>query len=458
VRTIAVFLLLSCVNTLLLAQQPENKTSSPAPNVILIIGDDQAWTDFGFMGHEDIETPNLDRLAAESLTFTRGYVPTSLCRPSLASIISGLYPSQHDISGNDPTIPAGLKGNPRNDKAYLETCEKLISKIDSIPTIPRLLKSKGYASLQTGKWWEGNFRRGGFDEGMTHGDINRGGRHGDEGLKIGREGLQPIFNFIESNREKPFFVWYAPFLPHTPHNPPQQLLDKYLDEGRPIELAKYYAMCEWFDQTCGELLDYLVQHNLTENTMVIFVNDNGWIQRTGKTEVPKNWGRSFAPRSKQSPYEGGVRTPIMIRWPARIKPAMDKSTLVSSIDIAPTILDACGIEKTKRMSGVSLLDGGVAASKRKTVYGEIFAHDIADIDNPSKSLVYRWLVNGDMKVIMPMPGEVGRYKTVHGELTRQSEFYNLANDPGELNTLKNLDAETKEQLSSRLAKFFGEIK
>ena len=263
------------------------------PNIVLIISDDQAWTDYGFMGHGEIKTPNLDKLASQSLTFTRGYVPTSLCRPSLASIITGLYPAQHHISGNDVAL-----GTP-NRKA---TVARLKGKIKSLDTLPRLLAGKGYLSLQTGKWWEGSYADGGFTHGMTHGDRDRGGRHGDEGLKIGREGLQPIYDFMEEAGAKPFFVWYAPFLPHTPHNPPKRILEKYELDGRPPALAKYYAMCEWFDETCGELVDHIDEKGLSENTIVIYVTDNGWIQRTYQTEVPEKWNKPFAPGSKQSPF------------------------------------------------------------------------------------------------------------------------------------------------------------
>jgi uncharacterized sulfatase len=102
----------------------------------------------------------------------------------------------------------------------------LISHIDPLPTLPKMLKEVGYVSFQTGKWWEGNFSRGGFDEGMTRGFPEPGGRHGDEGLAIGRETMQPIDDFIDRNKERPFFIWYAPMLPHDPHTPPQALLDK----------------------------------------------------------------------------------------------------------------------------------------------------------------------------------------------------------------------------------------
>lgn len=454
-RYIKSFLLI-CICFSALVSTTVAQEQNQKPNVVLIIGDDQAWNDFGFTGHEHIKTPNLDRLAKQSVTFTRGYVPTSLCRPSLASIVTGLYPSQHHISGNDPAIPAGLTGNARSDDDYMNTCEQLIAKIEQVPTLPRLLKQHGYKSMQTGKWWEGNYSRGGFDSGMTHGDAKRGGRHGDQGLKIGRQGLEPIFEFIQDNKDDPFFVWYAPFLPHTPHNPPQRLLEKYTVDGRPPALAKYFAMCEWFDETCGQLLDFLDQQQLAKNTVVIFVNDNGWIQRTANSAVPQGWRRSFAPKSKQSPYDGGLRTPIMIRWPGQLQPRIDNTTPVSSIDIAPTILAACGANKTDRMTGLSLLDGGAQAKKRNAVYGEIFAHDIANIDDPNESLLYRWVVEGEFKFIQPNEGKIGRYKTVHGNLARPAELYNLTQDPFETKQLNN--DQVKSQLQNKMTTFFSQLK
>ena len=110
----------------------------------------------------------------------------------------------------------------------------------------------------------------------------KGGRHGDKGLKIGREGMQPIHDFIDlaMKEDKPFLIWYAPFLPHTPHNPPEHLLKKYTKEGREKDVAKYYAMCEWFDQTCGELTEAIDQRNLRDNTIFIYICDNGWVAKS----------------------------------------------------------------------------------------------------------------------------------------------------------------------------------
>ncbi|WP_339911710.1 sulfatase [Symmachiella dynata] len=379
------------------------------PNVVMIISDDQAWTDFGFMGHRDIKTPHLDQLARESAVFTRGYVPASLCRPSLATMITGLYPHQHKISGNDPP-----KGTDR---------QLMLKHIQNVPTIPRLLGEQGYRSHQSGKWWEGNYRLGGFTAGMTHGDPKRGGRHGDDGLKIGRQGMEPIFDFIRESKDEPFFLWYAPFLPHSPHNPPERLLKKYEKPGRSIHVARYYAMCEWFDETCGELLDFLDKNNLADDTLVVFVTDNGWIQSTDS--------RRYAPKSKRSQYDGGIRTPIMLRWPGKIAPG-ENTTLASSIDLAPTILKACGIDPPASMPGIDLVSVATGhPTPRTAIHGEIFAHDIADIDSPRASLLYRWVIQGHWKLIVPADKSAG------------VELYDLDADPHET---KNLAAEHADKV------------
>lgn len=379
------------------------------PNVVIILADDIRWSDYGFMGHEAIRTPRLDRLALESLVYTRGYVPTSLCRTSLMSLISGQYPHQHGITGNDPP-----KGTPR---------EKLLKYIDRAPTIPKLLMPRGYLSLQTGKWWEGSYERGGFTHGMSHGDPTRGGRHGDDGLKIGRQGIEPIRKFLDETGGKPFFLWYAPMLPHQPHNPPPRLLEKYRDKTDSPHVAKYWAMCEWFDETCGELLDELAERKLSESTLVIYLADNGWVQDPMKA--------AFGLRSKRSRYDGGLRTPMMLRWPGRIAPGRDERTLVSSIDIAPTILAACGAKPDPRMPGVDLRDA-TKARERDAVYGAVFEHDIPDIDQPASGLQHRWCIAGEWKLTVDAHGKT-------------AELFNVVSDPDEQAEVsaKHLDAVAK---------------
>src|SRR5690606_38324744 len=97
--------------------------------------------------------------------------------------------------------------------------------------------------------------------------------------KIGRETMQPVLDFIDDAGSKPFFLWFAPMLPHSPHNPPERLLAKYRNRTDSIHIARYHAMCEWWDEVCGQLLDALDQRGLRDNTFVVYTCDNGWIQR-----------------------------------------------------------------------------------------------------------------------------------------------------------------------------------
>jgi hypothetical protein len=153
----------------LLPVNPWRAADAPVPpNVVMIVGDDMAWTDFGFMGHDVVKTPRLDALAGESAVFPNGYVPTSLCRASLATLLTGEYAHQHRICCNDP--PDGVARDAMHPF------------IREAPALPRLLAGAGYASLQTGKFWEGHFSNAGFTDGMTE-----TGRHGDAGLVIGRQ-------------------------------------------------------------------------------------------------------------------------------------------------------------------------------------------------------------------------------------------------------------------------------
>jgi len=396
----------------------ENDGDHARPNIILILSDDQAWTDYGFMGHDHIQTPHIDRLAREGCTFTRGYVPTSLCRPSLASIITGLYPHQHGILGNDPVFPGREKlGYEKEffiqrgifDKGNQERFEKLTS-------LPDLLKEKGYVSFQSGKWWEGNYSTGGFDSGMTLGDPRQGGRHGDEGLAIGREGMAPVFRFIDdaAEKEQPFFLWYAPFMPHRPHTPPDTLLEKYIDVAPSVNVAAYWAMCEWFDYTCGQLTDYIDKLELTENTVFVYVCDNGWEQEID--------GGDFTARSKRSPYDLGIRTPIIFKWQGKIESAVDTLSPVSSTDIFPTVLEMLGIERPDQLPGINILDAGERA-ERNVIPCEVYAHDFSTIDS---SIYYRIAVTTPYKLIVPDETNMSG---------KEVQLYNLIEDPFEQDNL-----------------------
>ena len=415
--------------------------AAESPNIVLIISDDQAWTDYGFMGHDTIATPHLDRLADESVLFRRGYVPTALCRPSLMTLATGHYAHAHGVTGNDPSPK---HADPKSD-LYNQRRAQLISYIEKFDTLPELLSERGYLSHQSGKWWEGSCAHGGFSHGMTRGFPEPGGRHGDDGLKIGRDGLAPLTDFVDSAvaREKPFFLWYAPFLPHTPHNPPERLLAKYRREGRPVPIAKYYAMCDWFDETCGQLIDHLEAKGVRDNTLIVYVTDNGWIQN------PARGG--YAPRSKQTPYEGGVRTPIMFSWPGVLKPS-DRPELASSIDLVPTILAAAGAPVSDELPGLNLLPNLKSGEEidRDTIFGEGFAHDIADIEDPEASLLYRWCIQGKWKLLLTYDGEVNRYQSTHPRTEKGPQLFDLSVDPAEEQNLADEHRDVVKRLAAKI--------
>jgi uncharacterized sulfatase len=420
-------------------------SAEKTPHVLYILSDDQAWTDYGFMGHPHIKTPHLDKLAKESVLFERGYVPTALCRPSLVTLANGQYAHRHGVTGNDPS-PKSYQSASLQKQAKTQ----LISYLDRFDTLPDLLGEKGYLSHQSGKWWEGNFRHGGFTHGMTRGFPKPNGRHGDDGLKIGRNGLQPIEDFVDLAiaEEKPFFLWYGVFLPHTPHNPPERLLKPYRELGLPIPIAKYYANCTWFDETCGQLIDILEKRNLRDDTLIVYVTDNGWINRTDKS--------AYAPRSKQTPYEGGIRTPIMFSWPNGNLKNGKRKDVISSIDLFPTVLAATGARTPQGLPGVNLIENLKTQKtiERKRIFGESFAHDIANIENPEDSLLFRWTIEGKWKLVLTYDGEVNRYKTTHPREEKRPQLFNLLKDPKEEKNLAQDNPEVVARLAAKIGKWW----
>lgn len=414
---------------------------APRPNIVFIISDDQSWTDYGFMGHAQIRTPHLDQLARQSLVFRRGYVCSSLCCPSLASLLTGRYSHQTKITGNEPPKPKGAGGNAYKDPGFRAQLQQLNEFMLAQPRLPAELGKVGYLSFQTGKWWAGNYANGGFTDGMSDGDIDHGGRHGDAGLEIGRKSMQPIADFMDKavKQQQPFFLWYAPMLPHQPHDPPERLLKKYQDQTPSLHAAKYWAMCEWFDETCGTLLLQLEERHLTENTIVVYLADNGWSQ-----DPDKPTSRSD---SKRSQYDGGLRTPIMIRWPGRIEPRFD-NTPVNSVDIAPTLYDALEIARPTGLAGLNLLDKS-AIEKRNAATGACFLHNAVDIQKPEKNLTYRWRVEGEWKVIVPNPANVSEANKP-GRKPDAVELYHITEDPNEENNLADKESEKVQELRGHL--------
>ena len=400
---------------------PAYSADTRPPNVILILSDDQGFTDYGFMGSKLAKTPNLDRMASESLLYTRGYV-MPLCSPSLASLLTGQLPHKNGITGNDLT-PDALKAYIAMGKKNREPLAEHL--LGNSLILPKVLTQAGYLTFQTGKLWNVTAKEAGFSDGMT----NKEGRHGGDGLTIGRQSMKPIFDFIgeAQAQKKPFFVWYAPMMPHQPHNPPKALLAKYEGKGLSANASKYYAMVEWFDQTCGELDTFLKKENQYENTVIIYMADNGWDAEQGN-------------RAKLTPFELGIRTPMFVRWPAKVKPQRDEETLASIIDFVPTTLKACGLKVPADLPGLDLTDRKAMAG-RKSVFVEAYTHDVADLNQPEKSLVTRVVVDGWMKLLIPGGS---RPSKSFASAPTEIELYDLKADPFEK---KNLAKDRPEDVA-----------
>ncbi|MFP6900456.1 MAG: sulfatase/phosphatase domain-containing protein, partial [Opitutales bacterium] len=185
------------------------------------------------------------------------------------------------------------------------------------------------------------------------------------------------------------------------------------------------------------------------DTLIVYVTDNGWIQRPDRN--------GYAPRSKQTPYEGGIRTPIMYSWPNGGLKTVDRKELVSSIDIVPTILGAAGARIPNDLPGLNLLDNLKTgkAIERKGIFGESFAHDIADIEKPEASLLFRWRIEGKWKLLLTYDGEVNRYKSTHPRAEKRPQLFDLSKDPHEKKNLADEHPEIVAVLAAKIAKWYS---
>jgi len=419
--------------------------SSPAaarPNIVLILSDDQNWRDYSFSGENPyVRTPNIDALAAEGVIYRRAYVPHAHCRASLASIFTGLNP-----------VASGVTGGPRPRGGGQDSFENDIVRrnVEYNATLPRILRSYGYRSLQTGKWWEGAYERAGFDEGET---TNKSGHLGTStGSSIGRNGLRPIEDFVRRAADDgvPFFVSYAPLLPHTPHVPPARFRDPYdiLVGGGEItgNEADYFAMIEWFDSTVGDLRAFLRDTKgadgrpLEDDTLYVYAVDNGWLPLlTGSQRV------LGAPGAKRSPFEDGVRGPLIFSWKGRITDArsveqkLGDTRLASTIDILPTLLALVGaeVDRPELAQGIDLM-----SESRSEVFGDTYETGIPiytdgrlSFDQREVPRTSRWMIEGRWKLIVP-DGDA---------FTGEVQLYDVLSDPAETT---NLAASTPKRVTA----------
>ena len=356
------------------------------PNIVLIIGDDHSYPYFGFTGSAHVHTPHMDSLAAGGAVFHLGHTTSNHCRPALQTLMTGLVPVQYDAMAaklHAEVAAASADYQAASPAARQRWDRQFFGQVmREFTTLLALLAQHGYASFQGGKWWDQSYENGAFTEGMSMGwaqdQVGQPGRFqafmGGEGLALTRETQAPVYDFIDRHAGAPFFVWYAPLLPHTPFDAPEKYTRRYAGTSLSETAKAYYANCTLFDDGVGALVRYIEQKGLVDQTLFIYVSDNGWeqepfVEYADDPELASNGGR----KGKKSLHDLAFRTPIVLYWPGRLAPARFDDVLVNTTDIMPTILDYAGAPIPAGLPGRSLrpvIDGDTA-SLRDVLVGRV---------------------------------------------------------------------------------------
>jgi arylsulfatase A len=353
-RILAVFALgLSCLASTL------GEPRADRPNVVFILIDDMGWTDLVCMGSQFYETPNVDRLAREGMKFTQAYAACTVCSPTRASLMTGKYPARLHITDYIP--------GEKHPKAKLKVPDWTKHLPLEEITIAKVLKGAGYATASIGKWHLGPAEFFPEHQGF---DLNRGGcdkgqppsyfspyriptlEDGPKGEYLTDRLTDEAVKFIEASKDRPFYLYLPHYAVHMPLQVKPDVLEKYrarIKPGMDQKNAAYAAMVESVDQSVGRILSTLDELKLSEKTIVVFTSDNG-----GLLEATSNKPLRVG---KGSAYEGGVRVPLIVRWPGVIRPGTVSETPTISLDWYPTIVEAAGAKLDPRqvVDGASLL-------------------------------------------------------------------------------------------------------
>lgn len=416
------------------------------PNMILIVTDDQGWWELGAHGNEVIDTPALDRFHKESVSFSH-YYAAPVCSPTRAGIMTGRY-----------HLRTGLY-NTRFGGDVIDRSEV---------TLAELLREEGYRTGLFGKWHLGSYfgyqpAQRGFDEFFGHypGHIEEYD-YPDQLVHNGkpveaRKYVTDLFTdaaieFIEQERNLPFFCYLAYNAPHSPwvvgtsHSRQARgdnLITKYLDRGLSLKDARIYAMVEIIDENLAKLFSRLKELNLDKNTVVIFSSDNGGVSSFYNAGLR---GR------KGSVYEGGVRAPLMVRWPGRFPAGAKVDAMVSHVDLLPTLCELAGarLPTGRKLDGkslVPLLKKGGGDSPHQYVYH----HWDRYFPNPYNT----WAIcDGRYKLLnspSPWPKKPVRQPEPFGQL------YDLQNDPSEKTDLSEKHPDIVKRLRTAFLAYYEDV-
>ncbi len=421
------------------------------PNVILILVDDLGWTDLGFMGSDFYETPNIDRLASDGVRFTNAYAATTVCSPTRASVLTGKYPARLHVTD-------WIHGHAR-PWAKLRVPEWTEYLPLEETTLAEALRPLGYATASMGKWHLGDPPHYPKEQGF---DINVAGyfrgqppsyhapyqiptlEEGADGEYLTDRLAREAVAFIEKNQDRPFFLYLPFYTVHTPIQGKAEKIARYeakaeaLGEGRHRNPG-YAAMIESLDEGVGRILDELDRLGLAEETLVLFTSDNG-----GLVLPLSDWGTitSNVPlrEGKGSSYEGGVRVPLVIRWPGKVEPGREVAVPVISNDFVPTILEIVGAPEAAGIDGESLVP--LLAGSGRLERDALFWH--YPHYHPGGATPYGAVRVGDFKLIEFYEDE-------------RVELYNLRDDPGESQDLAAELPEKTRELEERLEDWRAQV-
>ncbi|MHC4672444.1 MAG: sulfatase [Planctomycetota bacterium] len=393
--------------------------SQSKPNFVFILIDDMGWRDLGCFGSTFYETPNIDRLASEGMKFTNAYATCHVCSPTRASILTGLYPARLHLTD-------WLPGRP-------EPYAKLnIAKINQhLPhdtlTLPEILKQAGYASASIGKWHLGGKGSLPTDHGF---DLNiagsAAGHHagmffpyrvpifdGEKGEFLTDRLTDEALKFIETNKDKPFFLYLPYYTVHRPLEAKPDRIARYKKKIKPGQKQRnpiFAAMIDSLDENIGRIAAKLNELGIDHRTIVIFVSDNGSLEHISPP-LPLRAGKGTI-------YEGGLRVPTIIKWPRQTKANTVCHAPVISVDFYPTILHIAGIQPTHRLDGVSLVPllKQEGTFKRKAIYWH-YPHYSNDGLPPCGAV------------------RMGKYKLIEFYEDNRLELYDLNQDISEKNNL-----------------------
>lgn len=444
------------------------KARDPRPNIIVLLADDLGWRDLACTGHEHHRTPNLDRLAREGLVFTSAHAAAPICSASRAALLTGRSPARLKYEFV-PKFNAGRQQGPWP----MITPDYPTELPSSTPMVASLLKNAGYATAFAGKWhlnrhqghylgWRPGHGPDSFGFGRSYDDFGahpygygKGKPAPVEGEAFPDDSLTSrAVDFILQEHDRPFLLWLSFYHVHDPFHSPcvdrvawhRSKLPKDADPKR----AHYAAMVETLDHEVGRVLGAVDASGKAGDTLVLFTSDNG-----GHPEVSANGPLRG---SKWNLYQGGLRVPLLVRWPGTVKPGTTCGEALIGSDLAATVLDAAGLDSAPALDGRSflpLLKGAPPDSSwRERV---LFWH--FPFYQPETGFEKARQITGinDFAVSQTRPQAAvrrGDWKLVHHFETGRDELFNLAADPSEANNLHEteagLAADLRKELERRL--------